>query len=94
LEAEGGPYGRGKAVRLVIATTEPATLPEATTWYLVTNLPASGVTSANSHVPAEVTDVLRLYGLRQWIEQSYKQVKQCLGWAQHQVRSDLEIRRH
>ena len=78
----------------MIATTEPATLPEATTWYLVTNLPAPGVASASSHAPAKVTDVVRLYGLRQWIEQSYKQVKQSLGWAQHQVRSNLAIRRH
>ena len=29
-----------------------------------------------------------------WIEQSYKQVKQTLGWAQYQVRSDIAIRRH
>lgn len=94
LEAEGGPYGRGKAERLVMATTDPATLPEATTWYLVTHLPAPGVALASSHAPAEITDVVRLYGLRQWIEQSYKQVKQNLGWAQYQVRSDLAIRRH
>jgi hypothetical protein len=35
-----------------------------------------------------------LYGLRVWVEQSYKQVKQHLGWAQYQVRSDRAIRRH
>jgi hypothetical protein len=29
-----------------------------------------------------------------WVEQSYKQVKQTLGWAEYQVRSDLAIRRH
>lgn len=94
LEAEGGPYGQGQAERLVIATTDPSTLPEATTWYLVTNLPDPGVAAASPHAPAEVADVVRLYGLRQWIEQSYKQVKQSLGWAQYQVRSDLAIRRH
>ncbi|MDP9426131.1 MAG: hypothetical protein M3P37_08880, partial [Actinomycetota bacterium] len=38
--------------------------------------------------------VVRLYGLRMWVEQSYKQVKQALGWAQYQVRSDAAIRRH
>jgi hypothetical protein len=38
--------------------------------------------------------VLRLYGLRVWVEQSYKQVKGALGWAQYQVRSSLAIRRH
>jgi hypothetical protein len=39
-------------------------------------------------------EVVRLYGLRIWVEQSYKQVKQSLGWAQYQVRTDLAIRRH
>jgi hypothetical protein len=29
-----------------------------------------------------------------WVEQSYKQVKQTLGWAEYQVRADLAIRRH
>src|SRR3712207_4302453 len=29
-----------------------------------------------------------------WVEQSYKQVKQALGWAEYQVRSDLAMRRH
>jgi SRSO17 transposase len=94
LEAEGGPYGRDKVERLVIASTDPATLPEATTWYLVTNLPAPDVASQSLHVPATMTDVVHLYGLRVWIEQSYKQVKQTLGWAQYQVRADLAIRRH
>ncbi len=37
---------------------------------------------------------MRLYSLRSWIEQSYKQVKNSLGWAHYQVRSDLAIRRH
>jgi hypothetical protein len=35
-----------------------------------------------------VAEVVRLYGLRMWGEQSYKQVKPVLGW------SDLAIRRH
>jgi hypothetical protein len=43
---------------------------------------------------AEVAEVVRLYSLRSWIEQSYKQVKNSLGWAHYQVRSDLAIRRH
>jgi len=37
---------------------------------------------------------VRIYGLRHWIEQSYKQVKDELGWADFQVRSDNAIRRH
>jgi hypothetical protein len=38
--------------------------------------------------------VVRLYGLRMWVEQSYKQVKHVLGWSDYQVRSDIAIRRH
>jgi hypothetical protein len=41
-----------------------------------------------------LAEVVRLSGLRQWIEQGYKQVKQELGWADFQVRSDRAIRRH
>lgn len=96
LEAEGGPYGVDKPERLVIVTTDPAQLPELTTWYLVTNLPAPGSSRAEES-PVDVADlaeVLKLFGLRIWVEQSYKQVKQSLGWADYQVRSDQAIRRH
>jgi hypothetical protein len=37
---------------------------------------------------------VRIYGIRHWTEQSYKQVKDELGWADFQVRSDIAIRRH
>lgn len=96
LETVGGPYGPDKAERAVVVTTDPASLPDDSTWYLVTNLPGPGTARARRSVLAEATlaDVLRLYGLRVWVEQSYKQVKQHLGWAQYQVRSDPAIRRH
>ena len=38
--------------------------------------------------------MVRLYGLRMWVEQSYKQTKHSLGWSQYQVRSDEAILRH
>ena len=41
-----------------------------------------------------LAEIVRLYGIRHWIEQSYKQVKDELGWADFQVRSDVAIRRH
>jgi len=44
--------------------------------------------------PADLAEVVRLYSLRNWVEQSYKQVKHELGWADFQVRSDRAIRRH
>jgi SRSO17 transposase len=96
LEAECRPFGKEKPRRLVVATTDPVELPERTTWYLLTNLPAPGSSKATESrlEAAEVAEVVRLYSLRSWIEQSYKQVKNALGWAHYQVRSDLAIRRH
>jgi DDE superfamily endonuclease len=93
----GGSYGPERSYRLVVATSDPRTLPKASTWYLITNLPLPGTTRAAHHptLPAaELAEVVRLYGLRQWVEQGYKQVKQELGWADFQVRADRAIRRH
>ncbi|MER5700053.1 hypothetical protein ACWDBO_53205 [Streptomyces mirabilis] len=79
-----------------MATTDPARLLEKATWYLATNLPHpdAGHTATSPHPPADLAEVVRLYGLRPWIEQSYKQIKDELGWADFQVRSDRAIRRH
>ena len=85
LEATAGPYGPDRPQRLVVATPDPARLPARATWYLTTALPAAD---------ADVAAVVRLYGLRNWVEQEYKQVKHALGWSQYQVRSDRAIRRH
>jgi hypothetical protein len=89
-------YGPERLVRLVVATTDPTTLPAVSTWYLTTNLPAPGSQRAadSPHAPADLTEVVRLYGLRNWVEQGYKQVKDELGWADFMVRSDRAIRRH
>lgn len=89
-------YGPDQRVRLVAATTDPATLPEGNTWYLITNLPRPGSDRA-AYFPfqsADLAEIVRLYGLRMWVEQSYKQVKQELGWADFMVRRDWAIRRH
>ena len=85
LEVEAGPYGPARGLRAVVATTDPATLPDHTTWYLATNLPPD---------EADLAEIVRLYGLRMWVEQGYKHMKYALGWAQYQVRSDAAIRRH
>ncbi len=85
LEGEAGPYGPQRGRRLVMATPDPATLPEPATWYLETTLPLA---------EADLAEVVRLYGLRNWVEQQYKHVKHSLGWSQYQVRSDRAIRRH
>jgi DDE superfamily endonuclease len=89
-------WGPDRPTRLVVASSDPATLPERTTWYLATNLrcPGSARTAGNPYPPADLAEIVRIYGMRNWIEQSYKQVKDELGWADFQVRSDLAIRRH
>ena len=77
-----------------MATTDPAELPDLTTCYLVTNLPAPDTKRAQEESElsaADVAEVVRLYSLRSWIEQSYKQVKNSLGWAHYQVRKDAAI---
>ncbi len=96
LEIVAGPYGPAKTERAIVATTDPASLPDLSTWYLATNLPAPTKRSGPEPPlpPASLEEVIRLYGLRMWVEQSYKQVKHALGWSPYQVRSDKAIRRH
>src|SRR6516162_4453474 len=95
-EARLGGWGPDEARRLVVATADPGTLPDKLTWYLVTNLPRPGGPreAGSPHPAAGLAEIVRLYAIRNWIEQSYKQVKDELGWADFQVRSDAAIRRH
>jgi hypothetical protein len=103
LEVEAGAYSPRKKAhrRALVVSTDPERLPRLGTWYLTTNLPAPGFGEAREGEgeapplsPASVAEVVRLYGLRMWVEQSYKQVKHALGWSEYQVRSDPAIRRH
>ena len=96
LEVDVGPYGPQRDRRSVVATTDPKELPDKATWYLATNLPHpdSKRASDGELEAANLAEIIRLYGLRMWVEQSYKQVKHVLGWSDYQVRSDLAIRRH
>jgi SRSO17 transposase len=89
-------YGPDKTVRLVAVSTDPKTLPANSTWYLMTNLPAPGSSRAQGSPfeAADLCEVVRIYGLRQWVEQSYRQIKGELGFSDFQVRSDHAIRRH
>ncbi|MDQ5827878.1 MAG: IS701 family transposase [Chloroflexota bacterium] len=96
LEVDVGPYGPQRTRRAVVATTDPKELPDKATWYLVSNLPtpASERAQESDLRAADLSEIVRLYGLRMWVEQSYKQVKHVLGWSDYQVRSDIAIRRH
>jgi hypothetical protein len=90
-DATLGGFGPDRRLRLVVATTDPSRLPGHSTWYLLTNLARPPGRRAQQ---ADLADIVRLYGLRNWVEQGYKQVKGELGWADFQVRSDRAIRRH
>ncbi len=92
LGAECGPFGAGWHRCLVVATTDPQQLPDLSTWYLETNLPhpdapiaqpsSAEAKGSSAHRAASPAEVVRLYGLRNWVEQGYdKQVKHGLGWA-------------
>src|SRR5487761_920517 len=95
-DATLGWWGPDGFTRLVVATADPGTLPGKATWYLATNLPRPGGPreAGSPHPAASLAEIVRIYGIRHWIEQSYKQVKDELGWADFQVRSDTAIRRH
>jgi hypothetical protein len=95
-DATLGWWGPDGFTRLVVATADPGILPDKATWYLATNLPRPGGPreAGSLHPAADLAEIARIYGIRHWIEQSYKQVKDELGWADFQVRSDIAIRRH
>jgi hypothetical protein len=59
---------------LVVVTTDPATLPALSTWYLLTILPRPGSPprATARWSPATLAELVRLYGPRLWVEQSYK----------------------
>src|SRR5512133_902425 len=90
-DATLGGWGPDRHHRLVVATTDPATLPRLSTWYLLTNLVRP---AGRRGQQPQLSEIVGAYGLRNWVEQGYKQVKDELGWADFQVRSDRAIRRH
>ncbi|HEY1350673.1 MAG TPA: hypothetical protein VGF67_13705 [Ktedonobacteraceae bacterium] len=96
LEVQAGAYGSEKIERAVIATTDPETLPDATTWHVVTTRPVPGTALAQCSEleAASLQAIVRLYGFGMWMEQSDKHVEHALGWSPYQVRSDQAIRRH
>jgi hypothetical protein len=90
-ELGDGPYGPEHARRRVAVTTDPAPLPAPSPWYVETNLPAPHSRQARRSPvePATLAEIVRLYGLRGWVEQSDKQCKPELGWADAMVRADV-----
>jgi hypothetical protein len=84
-----------RPVRRIVATPDPGRLPARSTRYVETHLPAPHSKQAKkSPLAAAVAEVVQLYGLRGWVEQGYKQLKNELGWADAVVRADVALRRH
>ena len=63
-------YGKRRSTRYWQLTSDPETLPSASTWMVMTHV--EGITYK------QVGD---LYGLRNWVEYGFKQSKNELGWA-------------
>jgi hypothetical protein len=95
-DARLGRRGPDGTTRLVVATAGPGTLPGKATWYLAANLPRPGGPreGGSPHLAADLAEIARITGIRHWIEQGCRQVKDELGRADFQVRSDVAIRRH
>jgi SRSO17 transposase len=64
-DAQLGGWGPDRRLRLVVATTDPGKLPGHSSWYLLTNLPRP---SSRRGQQANLAEVVRLYGLRNWVE--------------------------
>jgi SRSO17 transposase len=69
-------FGQRRDIRSYQITTDPATLPEASTCFVMTNL-----------AQAPLQEVANIYGMRMWIEYGFKQSKQELGWSDFRVTS-------
>jgi SRSO17 transposase len=75
-------YGQRGAVRYFQLTTDPVTLPKATTCLVMTNLPGDLHRTLGDH-----------YGLRTWIEYGFKHIKNELGWADFRLTEYAAIAR-
>jgi DDE superfamily endonuclease len=75
-DATLGGWGPDGVRRLVVATADPGTLPDKATWYLVTNLPRPGSPrqAESLHPAAGLAEIVRLYGIRNWIEMVFTQL--------------------
>jgi len=75
-------YGRKGAVTYWEVTTDPETMPENSTSFIMTN------------IQENVKKYLgNLYGLRTWVEYGFRQCKQELGWTDYRFTSFKDIKR-
>ena len=67
-------YGQRPKERYWQITTDPETLPDNSTAYIMTSIPQ-----------VKYQEVGNIYGIRNWIEYGLKQSKNELGWADFRV---------
>lgn len=75
-------YGQRKAVTYWEITSDPETMPENSTSFVMTNLPGNVKKTLGN-----------LYGLRTWVEYGFRQCKQELGWTDYRFTNFKDIQK-
>lgn len=75
-------FGKRRQQQFWHLTTDPETLPNASTWWVMSNI--AGV---------QYHQIGNLYGLRNWVEYGLKQSKNELGWADFRLTDFAQIER-
>ncbi|MBE9054419.1 IS701 family transposase [Nostocales cyanobacterium LEGE 11386] len=75
-------YGKRRAITYWEITTDPETMPENSTSFIMTNL--------QGNLKKTLGD---LYGLRTWVEYGFRQCKQELGWTDYRFTNFKDIER-
>jgi len=75
-------YGKKRAITYWEITTDPATMPENSTTFVMTNLQGNLKKTLGN-----------LYGLRTWVEYGFRQCKQELGWTDYRFTNFQHIER-
>ena len=73
-------FGKRRPIQYWQVTTDPETLPQNSTWYLMTKIPG-----------VKYKDIGNLYGYRNWVEYGLKQSKNELGWADFRITDYSQI---
>lgn len=73
-------FGQRRQIQYWQVTTDPKTLPQNSTWLIMTKVPG-----------IKYKEVGNLYGLRNWVEYGLKQSKNELGWADFRVTAYPQI---
>jgi SRSO17 transposase len=73
-------FGKKRSRRFWEITTDPETMPENSTWYVMTEIPG-----------LNYKDVGNLYGCRNWVEYGLNQSKNELGWTDFRLTKYQDI---